>query len=204
MAGRGNYSKTWGPSSKNFSMGKTPPRSMRTQYARVELGGLVDLLFEIDNVAYDEAQQMLDKAAKIGEENMKRLIRERGTQFSKRAQSEGINKGPGRIRTGLMYDSVSSRVEVGPKRINATFGWIDRFEKYFSYQETGFQNLWYSLKLRSGRIFQKNGRVAVGKRRTPIWTNGMFALWDSRIRVQTHLPKLAEDAAAKIVRRINP
>lgn len=203
MAGRGNYKNTWSPNSKGFFMGKTPPRTMRTQYARVELGGLIDLLFEIDNAAYDEAEAMLEKAARIGEENMKRLIQQRGTPFSARARAEGINIGPGRIRTGLMYDSVKSRIEVGGKRVNAAFGWIDRFEDYFSYQETGFQNLWYAIKLKSGKVFQKNGKVQIGKRKTPIWTNGMFALWDSRIRVQTHLPKLAEDAAAKIVKRVN-
>lgn len=204
MAGRNTYKRRYGPSTPGWFAGKVPPREMRRQYARVELGGLIDLLFEIDNVAFDEAEAMVNKAAKIGEDNMKRLIETRGTQFSSRAQSEGINKGPGRIRTGLMYDSVTSRIEVGPKRINAAFGWIDHFEKYFSYQETGFRNLWYSIKLRSGKIFQKNGRVAVGKRKTPVWTNGMFALWDSRIRVQTHLPQLTEEAAKKIVNRINP
>ena len=203
MAGRGNYSKKFGPSKPDWFQGKVPPRTMRTQYARVELGGLIDLLFEIDSVAYEEAEIMLEKAASIGEKNMKRLIETRGTPFSSRAKSEGINKGPGRIRTGLMYDSVKSRVEVGPKRVNAAFGWIDRFEDYFSYQETGFTNLWYAIKLKSGKVFQKNGKVQVGKRKTPIWTNGMFALWDSRLKVQSHLPKLAEDAAMRIVKRIN-
>jgi hypothetical protein len=139
----------------------------------------------------------------MGEENMKRLIQQRGTPFSSIAASQGLNKGPGRVRTGTMLDSVSSRVEAGPKRIYASFGWIKNFEQYFSYQETGFRNLWYALKSKNGRLWYKNGRLGVGKRRTPIWTPGMFALWDSRIRVKTHMSKLVSDTEQKIVKRIN-
>lgn len=201
MAGRNSWARR-GPRSGDWIAGNRPPRQYRSRYARVDYTNAVQALGMIEDTAYDEAWQMMQKAVQIGEENMKRLIRERGTQFSARAQSEGINRGPGRIRTGRMYEAVSSRIEIGTKKVFASFGWIKDFEPYFSYQETGFRNLWYAMKTKSGKIFQKNGRVGVGMRKTPIWTQGMFALWDSRIKVKTNMQRLTEEATDKIYRRI--
>ena len=202
MAGRNTYKKR-GPRSGDWAAGNKPPRPYRSQYARVDYTAAVMKLALIDDAAFEEAEAMVTKATQIGEENMKRLIQQRGTRFSQMAQSEGINKGPGRIRTGNMYDSVSSRVEVGPKKIFASFGWVKNFEPYFSYQETGFRNLWYSLKTKSGNLWYKNGKLGVGRRRTPVWTQGMFALWDSRIKVKSDSPRLVDEATAKIYRRVN-
>lgn len=202
MAGRNTYRRR-GPRSGDWTAGVKPPRPYVSQYARVDMMPAMDVLTRIGEVAIEESYAMLEKAAYIGEENMKRLIEQRGTKFSTNAAAQGINKGPGRIRTGKMYDSVSSRVEVGPKKVYASFGWLKNFEKYFSYQETGFVNRWYALKSKAGNYWFKNGRLGVGMRKTPVWTQGMFALWDSRIRVKTHMPKMIDDTVKKIWIQVN-
>jgi hypothetical protein len=202
MAGRGNYSNKFGPASKKYSSGKTPPRQMRATFARVDASAMFNLLGSLEEAVYAEADAMLEKAGKMGEDNMKRLIEKRTTPFSEWAISEGVNKGPGRKRTGKMYDSVTHRVERGPKKIFVSFGWIKDFEKYFSYQETGFMNKFKGIRTKSGKMLQNGGQPVVKYGRMK-WTNGMFALFDSRTLIKARMGDLTEQASQNISRRLN-
>lgn len=202
MAGRGNYSNKFGPKNSKWSKGKVPPRQMRATYARVDASPMFDLLGSLENAVYAEVDAMLEKAGKMGEDNMKRLIEKRTTPFSEWAIAEGINKGPGRKRTGKMYDSVSHRVERGPKKIFVSFGWINGFEKYFSYQETGFMNKFKGIRTKSGKMLQKNGQPVVRYGRMK-WTNGMFALYDSRTLIKSRIGDLTDKASSQISRRLS-
>ena len=48
---------------------------------------------------------------------------------------------PGRSATGYMMDSITSEVtSFGKGKIQGAFGWINRREDYFAYQEGGFQH----------------------------------------------------------------
>lgn len=64
---------------------------------------------------------------------------ERGAEIAKHhIETRGIQK-RGRIDTGRMRDSISSRViEDSAGRTQAHFGWIDTQEYYFGLQEGGF------------------------------------------------------------------
>ena len=100
-----------------------------------------------------------EAAAKVGENRMKRSIREGGTGFSNFRFDNGIGRSNGRERSGLMYDSVKSRVKnKGYGDAKAQFGWLDTYKKYFSYQERGFRNYWKFSGFGSGPNKQGSGQ----------------------------------------------
>lgn len=99
-----------------------------------------------------------EAASKVGENAMKRAIREKGTGFSEFRFDAGIGRSSGRERSGLMYDSVKSRVKNrGYGNAKAEFGWLDTYKKYFSYQERGFRNYWKFAGFGSGTNRQGSG-----------------------------------------------
>lgn len=107
----------------------------------------------------DAAWRGAEAAAKVGENSMKRSIREKGTGFSDFRFSAGIGRSDGRERSGLMYDSVKSRVKnKGYGDAKAQFGWLDTYKKYFSYQERGFKNYWKFAGFGSGLNKQGSGQ----------------------------------------------
>ena len=151
----------------------------------------------------EEYKKMAEELAKLGELEMKSNISASGTAFSQKARQAGINKGPGRYRTGKMYNSVRSRVE-GKKVIQAAFGWLSGFEEYFGYQETGFRNRFIANYTGSGNLVVVNGQPSV--RRNPFGgyknTRGMFALRDAIKSVQEEEPRLRRKYEGIIKRRI--
>ena len=64
------------------------------------------------NVIREELQSLAQEVAELGENEMKAIILTSGTEFSDRAREAGINKGPGRYRTGKMYNAVKNNVYV--------------------------------------------------------------------------------------------
>jgi len=181
-----------------------------SQFVRVNLGGILSNPNASRKIVEEENRNLAEELAKFGSERMKEYIRTRGTAFSAAARAAGINKGPGRIRTGNMYNSVDYRVEAGPNRVSAAFGWIRNFEDYFGYQETGFRNIWIASYTGSGKLRRgpdtpfSNGPIV---RRNPYGgykkTPGMFALRDARADAQAELPKLSRKYKARITRRLN-
>lgn len=176
-----------------------------TRYARINTSELLKRGNQAKKVIQEEARRMAEEAAQFGEERMKEYIRERGTRFSDAAQQAGVNRGPGRIRTGNMYNSVSSRVESGSSRTLAAFGWLRNFEEYFQYQETGFRNRFIAMYTPGGRLLVQGSKPII--RRNPFGgyknTPGMFALRDARADVETYLPKLTTKYRTRITKRIN-
>lgn len=181
-----------------------------TQFARINLGGVLARPGAGKKIVEEETKAFAEELARFGSERMKEYIKTRGTAFSSAAQSSGINRGPGRIRTGNMYNSVDYRVEAGPTRISAAFGWIRNFEQYFIYQEQGFRNIWIATYTASGKLRRgpdtpvSNGPIVRrnpygGFKRTP----GMFALRDARADTQAEIPRISRKYKARITRRLN-
>jgi hypothetical protein len=107
----------------------------------------------------DAAWRGAESVARLGENSMKRTIRENGTGFSRFRFAAGIGRSDGRERSGLMYDSVKSRVKnKGYGDAKAQFGWLDTYRKYFSYQERGFKNYWKFAGFGSGKNKQGSGQ----------------------------------------------
>lgn len=176
------------------------------KFARVDIGRQLSRRGnEVKSILMEESRLMAEESAKFGAERMREYIRQRGTAFSSAAQQAGVNRGPGRIRTGNMYNSVDFRVESGSSRVLAAFGWIRNFEDYFIYQETGFRNRFIAMYTPNGRLLTQGSRPIV--RRNPFGgyknTPGMFALRDARADVEQQLPRLQKKYRTRITKRAN-
>jgi hypothetical protein len=178
---------------------------MVAKFARVELRGLLERPGLAKEVLGRRAKEMALELAEFGAERMRDYVRQRGTTFSAAAQAAGINRGPGRIRTGNMYDSIGARSEGGKVKTLAAFGWIRNFEQYFIYQETGFRNRFLASYDSGGRLVTRNNQPVVrmnpygGYKNTP----GMFALRDARADVESKLPSLTQKYRTRITKEIN-
>lgn len=173
--------------------------------AKIEVRGILQKPGVVKEILLEESKLMAGELAEFGAERMREYIKQRGTAFSAAAAAAGVNKGPGRIRTGNMYDSVTSRVEAGGKKTLAAFGWLRNFEKYFEYQEGGFKNKFIASYTGSGSLRVVGGQPIIirnpfgGYKKTP----GMFALRDSRADVENQIPKAAQKYRSRITRKMN-
>ncbi len=151
-----------------------------------------------------EYKKMVEEVVKFGELEMKSNISASGTAFSQKARQAGINKGPGRYRTGEMYNAVRSRVDQGAKTIQGAFGWLTGFKDYFGYQEEGFKNRFIANYGPSGNLITSNGKPSI--RRNPFGgyknTKGMFAYRDAIKTVNDEMPRFERKYNGIIKRRI--
>jgi len=156
-------------------------------------------------IIQEEAEKMAAEVAEFGELEMKAIILTSGTEFSDAARRAGINRGPGRFRTGKMYNSVTSRASSSGDVVSAEYGWLGQVRKYFLYQENGFKNKFIASYSGSGVLRVQGGSPVV--RRNPNGgyknTPGMFALRDSQKAVQRELPKFLKKYRGRITRRVN-
>lgn len=98
--------------------GGDPVRWFRGKVARLEKG----------------SEAAMEQAMKDGAESMKHHIATRGTAKSGKA---------GRIEDHVMINAVEAGpvTSFGAGKIRGTFGWIDRREDYFGFQEGGFDHV---------------------------------------------------------------
>lgn len=178
--------------------------------ARINVTGLQRKLAGAQKIIQQESALMAEELAKFGADRMREYIKQRGTAFSAAAAAAGINRGPGRIRTGKMYESVDHRVtsigsNASATRVSAEFGWIRNFEEYFEYQETGFRNIFIASYTGSGKLRVVGGKPVIAKNPFGGYKNtkGMFALRDSRADAEAELPKLTKKYRSRITRKIN-
>ena len=166
---------------------------LSTRYARVDFTKGEALLRNLGKAANEEMRALMEQVAYTGAERMKERILDSGTAFSARALKEGINKKRGRYRTGAMYNDVTWRAEIGPKRFYAVFGWIKRMQDYYQYQETGFRNhfFWASPLKANEPVWRNGGAYKI--------TQGMFALWDARQEARNLQEKLVKGMAARVL-----
>lgn len=168
---------------------------------KVNLNNFNNTVKKIEKITEYELKTSLKRLATIGEVEMRRTIRESGTPFSDFRASLGLGS-RGRIRTGKMYNSVSSRVNIGPKQITAQVGWLKNVLPYFFFQENGFVNKWRFVgigKRSSGPNAPKFWRF---KPSQPRQTEGMFALRNARQQMLDKVPSVIEQTKKNISRRL--
>lgn len=175
---------------------------MVSAFARIDISSALRKLNGAERIIREEAIKMSEEIAKFGEDEMKSNILASGTAFSQKARQAGINQGPGRYRTGNMYNAVKSRVEAGGKNIRAAFGWLGKVEDYFLYQEEGFNNKFFASYTSSGSLMVENGAPVTRPADFPRRTKGMFALRDARLTVEQELPRFTKKYEGIIARRI--
>ncbi len=174
---------------------------MANVFARINISGALKKIQGIERIVQEESLKMAREIAEMGEQEMKSNILASGTAFSQKARQAGINQGPGRFRTGAMYNAVSSKVEGGSKITRSVFGWIKDFEQYFLYQENGFDNKFFANYGSNGALITSGGQPSVRAAKFPRTTKGMFALRDARQTVVNELPKFVRKYEGIIKRR---
>lgn len=159
----------------------------------------------IPGIVAEEAEAMATEMAEFGENEMKAIILTSGTPFSDAARKAGINRGPGRYRTGQMYNAVKSKVTRSGTNVRAEYGWIGKIRKYFVYQDQGFRNRFLASYSSSGslKVSQGSPVVRINPNGGYKNTQGMFALRDSRKSVEKELPRLLKKYRTRITKRIN-
>lgn len=99
------------------------------------------------------AAEIVEENVSRGEEITKHNIDTRGTFKSGKR---------GRIKTGRMRDSVDSKiVSKNASGVKGEFGWINEWQDYFGYQESGFNHVggvsvdgMYALSDAAAEVFQ--------------------------------------------------
>lgn len=175
---------------------------MAKRSARVDISGALRKLEFAQGVIQEESLKMAEEIAEFGEKEMKSNILASGTPFSQKARQAGINQGPGRFRTGAMYNAVTSRVEAGGKIVRSAFGWLNDFQQYFIYQELGFKNKFFANYGPGGNLLTTNGRPSLKAAPFPRTTKGMFALRDARQTVLNERPRFVRKYEGIIKRRV--
>jgi hypothetical protein len=182
----------------------------------VSITRFIQRMDRLEAFASEEAFDALDEIGRRATDFMRNRIEGSGTAFSARAQADGLNKGPGRVRTGAMIDGVNYREtsrgggETG-SRLSIEFGYFNTPPSrkypnvsYVAMQEKGFEQHWkWFGDTNSGRV----GRSGIpwGLRYTGFRyrTAGTFALRDAREYVQNIVrPIVAREASKKIAQRM--
>ena len=171
----------------------------------VDIKKALDRVDAIPSILQQEAESMAAEVAEFGENEMKAIILTSGTPFSDAARRAGINKGPGRFRTGQMYNAVKSRVRNAGQEVFAEYGWIGQIRKYFIYQEQGFRNRFIASYTPSGALRTSGTEPIIRKNPNGGYKNtpGMFALRDSAKSVERELPKFLKKYRTRVTKRVN-
>jgi hypothetical protein len=158
----------------------------------------------------DEAFYALEDIGQEAVNFMRERIMDRGTEFSSRAAAQGLNRGPGRIRTGAMYESVDYRDtsfgggEIG-SRLSIEFGYFNapmaegegwEDVPYALMQENGFENLfkWHDPLTgpKAMRPYMSGGSRM---------TEGTHAFRDAKDYIRNYYRPIVATAASKAIAR---
>jgi hypothetical protein len=180
---------------------------------RVDVKKLLDRLDKVPGIVKEESEALAEELGEIAVKSMRNTIRRSGTDFSRKAREVGLNKGPGRYRTGAMYNSIDYRVESGLKSTRLAFGYLKDTEDYFDIQEGyenekgSFKNIWrgtYSTKDGTLRL-RKDGQPILRKRKrgSSVRTRTIQAMRRALQEIESDLPKLLKKYRTRVTKRSN-
>jgi hypothetical protein len=180
---------------------------------RVDVKKLLDRLDKVPGIVKEESEALAEELGEIAVKSMRTTIRKSGTKFSEAARRVGLNKGPGRYRTGAMYNSIDYRVESGLKSTRLAFGYLKDTQDYFDIQEGyenpkgTFKNIWrgiYSTKDGS-LLLRKDGgpRLRRRKRGSQANVKTIQGLRRALLEIESDLPKLLKKYRTRITKRSN-
>lgn len=127
-----------------------------------------------------EKVQAIQMLSKVGEEEIRNVIRTRGTPFSQVRQQYGVGSA-GRVRTGRMLNAVGSK-EVGSRKMyTMVVGFVRgmRFDYYY-YQEHGFRNVWKFVKFGDVKSGPNAPDGFLFRRISGGYTQGLHSLRDAK------------------------
>ncbi len=185
-----------------FVQKKTIMRSANSTFAVTRF---FDKINRATAAVSDELYDALQQLGRMGAADMRATIKYSGTPFSADAQAVGINEGPGRIRTGRMFDSIDYTMHVteGDRtRFYVSIGYIRDWASYFYFQEEGFLNKWgASSPLRMDANGDPAG-LAVKNMESWQETEGTFAFLDAKDYVRSQRASVASQANRKLRNRL--
>ena len=180
---------------------------------RVDVKKLLNRLDKVPGIVKEESEALAEELGEIAVKSMRNTIRRSGTDFSRKAREVGLNKGPGRYRTGAMYNSIDYRIESGLKSTRLAFGYLKDTEDYFDIQEGyenekgSFKNIWrgtYSTKDGTLRL-RKDGQPILRKRKrgSSVRTPTIQAMRRALQEIESDLPKLLKKYRTRVTKRSN-
>jgi hypothetical protein len=180
---------------------------------KFETRRLLNRLEAIPEILREEGEAFSEELGAIAVDSMQESILRSGTEFSRAARRVGLNKGPGRYRTGAMFRSISYRVESGAKLTRLVFGYLRDPEDYFDIQEGhenskgSFKNIFrgiYSTKDGS-LLLRKDGgpRIRKKKRGSHTNTKTIQGLRRALRDIDDELPALLKKYRTRITKRSN-
>lgn len=96
------------------------------------------LVFNVPVLTEELTRALTDEVGQ-GKQIMRDIIDTSGLGVEWKTWHNGRNmSSPGRVDTGLMGDSVDASIEREANGATGKFGWINRWEDYFGYQDEGF------------------------------------------------------------------
>jgi hypothetical protein len=127
-----------------------------------------------------EKVQVMQMLAKVGEEEIRNVVRTRGTDFSQVRQQYGIGSS-GRVRSGRMLNAVGSKETGTRKMYTMAVGFVRGFKAdYYYYQEYGFRNVWKFVKFGEGKSGPNAPDGFIFRRIAGGYTEGMHSLRDAK------------------------
>lgn len=173
----------------------------------VTFSGLTEMLDRIgasERIVNEEKTNMAYEVGEIAADAMRGKIEREGTAFSRAAQRVGLNRGPGRIRSGQLYDSIDYEVDDVDGDLQTTVGYLNDYEPYFEAQEVGFYTRWKGSYDRQGRLrLEKDGTPRVYYSDEERKVKGMFLLRAARREVNQEASRLLKKYRSRITKRIN-
>lgn len=146
-------------------------------------------LDKADTVIKQEISDLTMEVAKFGAERMQHYISTRGRNRewergwpSRKTGRLRYRSGPGRIDSGDMLRNVSVKFQRGQKQSRAVFGWVNKYEEYYKFQER-----------EEGFVHWISGEKIPG----------ITSLRDARRDTVNELPRLRKKYRARITRRLN-
>lgn len=181
------------------------------QKAQVSITRFIKKMDRLEAFVSDEAYNALDVIGQEATNFMREVNKDSATYFSVDAQYAGMNIGPGRIRTGEMYDSIDywdTSVGFGEtgSRLSIAFGYHnapmanDGRGPYAYYQDNSFVNKWvWRRPIANNKPFydkqNKSGNWHI--------TRGMFSMRDAAEYVRNEIrPEVATAASKAIAQRM--
>lgn len=157
---------------------------MAGQNINIDYSRLAKKQQAVIELVQQEKVKAIHMLAKVGEEEIRNVVRTRGTSFSGVRQQYGLGSS-GRVRSGRMLNSVGSKETGSRKMFTMAVGFIRgmRFDYYY-YQEHGFRNVWKFVRFGDVKSGPNAPEGFLFRRITGSYTQGLHSLRDAKQAVK--------------------
>jgi hypothetical protein len=174
---------------------------------RIDDNNIRQRLQGLPAIVNQEAQDVLIQLGKIGEEEMRRSIKDAPTPFARIRSRYGLGPPQGRARTFAMYKSVGYKLRAGAKQLQIAVGYLrGKKQDYYLIQDGsnspsgGFENKWRFVGFGPGTSGPNAPKGFLFAPATSRITEGTHALRNARDLMLTERNKLLAPMERRIAR----